>query len=258
MEGVRIFPDNAFPPNATIEEKKKVMTTTDYWYWICIHVLFVLQIVEADLKALLSGLSQHLFGVTEYTWREDRFPFTHPSFELEVKFGERWLEVLGCGVIHDKVIENAVQQRGSPLNGQVGWAFGLGLERLAMVLFDIPDIRLFWTQDERFLSQFRKGEITKFRPYSKYPICYKDVSFWLPDSGLHVNDVYEVIRNEAGDLVEKVEHFDQFVNKKTGKTSHAYRVNYRSMDRSLLNSEIDQIQERVRQKLVDKLGVTLR
>lgn len=84
-------------------------------------------------------------------------------------------------------------------DGRVGWAFGLGLERLAMILFGIPDIRLFWSQDERFTSQFKKGVISKFVPYSKYPLCYKDVSFWLPEnkSSVHVNDIYEVFDEHA-------------------------------------------------------------
>lgn len=95
-----------------------------------------------------------------------------------------------------------------------GWAFGLGLERIAMVLFSIPDIRLFWSQDDRFLSQFRAGEISTFKPYSKYPECYKDLAFWLPDNGevvrsggkeWHENDFMEVVRDEAGDLVEGVQ-----------------------------------------------------
>ena len=127
-----------------------------------------------------------------------------------------------------------------------------------MVLFQIPDIRLFWSDDERFTSQFSAGKIVKFNSYSKYPLCYKDVSFWLPETGLHPNDVYEVrggvplsitvtlksnpslsppdsaasfsffsslqlIRNETGDIVERVELLDQFTNKKNGKESHAYR-----------------------------------
>ena len=58
------------------------------------------------------------------------------------------MEVLGCGVIHHDVMNNAGRR------GEIGWAFGLGLERLAMVLFSIPDIRLFWSNDVRFLSQF--------------------------------------------------------------------------------------------------------
>lgn len=59
------------------------------------------------------------------------------------------MEVLGCGVIHDEVMDNAGRK------GEIGWAFGLGLERLAMVLFSIPDIRLFWSEDPRFSSQFK-------------------------------------------------------------------------------------------------------
>ena len=72
-------------------------------------------------------------------WNDDYFPFTSPSFELEIFFNGEWLEVLGCGVIQTKIIENAGLK-------QPGWAFGLGLERLAMVLFEIPDIRLFWSK----------------------------------------------------------------------------------------------------------------
>ena len=160
------------------------------------------QDIEADLKSLLTGLVQHLFGEDcEMRWRDDYFPFTTPSFEVEVKYQGNWLEVLGCGVIHHQVLRNSgvlLQGPDGKDSGKVGWAFGLGLERLAMVLFSIPDIRLFWTKDERFLSQFKKGDtITKFVPYSKYPSCYKDVSFWLPDASsdnksFHENDFFEV------------------------------------------------------------------
>jgi hypothetical protein len=58
------------------------------------------QVIENDLKELLTGLARHLFGDVEMRWREDYFPFTEPSFELEVMFNGKWLEVLGCGVIH--------------------------------------------------------------------------------------------------------------------------------------------------------------
>lgn len=60
-----------------------------------------------------------------------------------------------------------------------------------MKLFDIQDIRLFWSEDPRFLSQFKNGEINKFKPYSKYPACYKDITFWLPQTkqnGLKFNE----------------------------------------------------------------------
>lgn len=91
------------------------------------------------------------------------FPFTEPSLELEIFFQGDWLEVLGCGVIHTDVLAKC------GLTHRHGWAFGLGLERLAMILFSIPDIRLFWTEDPRFTSQFKTGEVIKFTPYSKYP-----------------------------------------------------------------------------------------
>jgi len=138
-----------------------------------------------------------------------------------------------------------------------GWAFGLGLERLAMILFQIPDIRLFWTKDERFHKQFASGEIVTFQPYSKYPPCLKDVSFWVPD-GFHVNDLNEVVRDVAGDLAENVRLLDSFTHPKTNRISHCYRIVYRSMDRSLLNEEIDSLQENVREHLVQRLNVELR
>jgi len=232
MEGVRLYPDSAFPPDMPVDERKAV--------------------IAADLKDILSRLAVHLFGDVEVRWANDYFPFTEPSYELEVKFNDTWLEVLGCGVIHDDVIHNA----GLPA-GQLGYAFGLGLERLAMVLFGIPDIRLFWSQDPRYLDQFQEGNITKFVPYSKYPMCYKDVSFWLPED-YHVNDLHEVVRAQAGDLVEKVEMFDEFTHPKTGRSSQAWRITYRHMDRSLTNEEVDLIQVNIREELTTQLKVELR
>ena len=213
------------------------------------------KVVEEDLKAVLTGLVHHLFGAVQMRLKADYFPFTEPSFEVEVLFNDKWLEVLGCGVIHDEVMARAGQA------GRVGWAFGLGLERLAMIQFCIPDIRLFWTDDERFLGQFKGLDAfssTTFQPYSKYPFCWKDVSFWLPARGFHKNDLFELIRNAAGDIVERVDLIDEFLNKKTGLTSHAYRIYYRHMDRNLTNAEVDSMQARIRVDLERELRVTLR
>lgn len=73
-----------------------------------------------------------------------------------------------------------------------------------MPLFSIPDIRLFWTKDTRFLSQFSQGKVSSFRPYSKYPSNWKDISFWSPQNDLHDNDIFDLVRDVAGDLVETV------------------------------------------------------
>eukprot|EP00554_Chaetoceros_debilis_P002042 CAMPEP_0194082346 /NCGR_PEP_ID=MMETSP0149-20130528/7885_1 /TAXON_ID=122233 /ORGANISM="Chaetoceros debilis, Strain MM31A-1" /LENGTH=463 /DNA_ID=CAMNT_0038764483 /DNA_START=140 /DNA_END=1531 /DNA_ORIENTATION=+ len=259
MEGVRMFNDDDFASlmftsnsdgdvkNLTEEEKFKI--------------------VENDLKNGLEGMVRELFGDVEMRWGEDYFPFTDPSFELEIYFNDEWLEVLGCGVVHQDIVK-AVGRGNQP-----GWAFGLGLERLAMILFSIPDIRLFWSDDQRFHSQFESGEIVTFQPYSKYPPCFKDISFWTDNgddngesdsdvdksmSAFHPNDFNEIVRDIAGDLVERVELIDEFVHPKTNRVSNCFRISYRSMDRSLTNEEIDALQERVRDVSVSKLGVELR
>jgi hypothetical protein len=74
-----------------------------------------------------------------------------------------------------------------------------------MVLFSIPDIRLFWSSDPRFLDQFKLAKISTFKPYSKYPASYRDISFWTPEEvELQENDFCDIVRDEAGDLVEDV------------------------------------------------------
>ncbi|AQL00711.1 Phenylalanine--tRNA ligase chloroplastic/mitochondrial [Zea mays] len=190
-------------------------------------------------------------GAVEMRWVDTYFPFTNPSFELEIYFQDDWLEVLGCGVTEQEILKR---------NGRrdhVAWAFGLGLERLAMVLFDIPDIRLFWSNDKRFTSQFSEGKLgVKFKPFSKFPPCYKDMSFWINDAFTE-NNLCEVVRGIAGDLVEEVKLIDNFTNKK-GMTSHCYRIAYRSMERSLTDEEINNLQLNVREAVKDKLEVELR
>ena len=87
---------------------------------------------------------------------------------------------------------------------KIGWAFGIGLERLAMRLFKIPDIRLFWSEDPRFISQFAENEVVEFKPFSKYPPTYKDMAFWVPED-FSANNLFDVVRGVAGDIVEKVQ-----------------------------------------------------
>ena len=220
------------------------------------------QMVESDLKSTLEGLMDHLFGPsTQKRWNEDYFPFTQPSFELEIYHNDEWMEVLGCGVIHEQVLHL------SNRSDRRGWAFGLGLERLAMILFKIPDIRLFWTDDERFHSQFEEGKIIEFQPYSKYPPVFKDIAFWTTTksdnndssgrSEFVENDFFDLVRSVAGDLVERIELIDSFTHPKTGRSSRCYRISYRSMDRSLTNEEIDELQFKLRDEC-PSLGCELR
>lgn len=211
-------------------------------------------------------------------WVEAYFPFTSPSWELEIWWKGDWLEVLGSGIVLQEILNDA----GVPTRS--GWAFGVGLERIAMLLFDIPDIRLFWSKDSRFLSQFTGPKraddgtiasdwrITRFQPFSKHPAAPRDVSFWLRSTSssaggrpasqsshdFHENDVMEIVRTEAGDCVEDVRLVDEFIHSKTGRKSLCYRIGYRSLERTLTNEEANEMHERIRQRLVDKLGVELR
>ncbi|EIN07364.1 phenylalanyl-tRNA synthetase [Punctularia strigosozonata HHB-11173 SS5] len=219
------------------------------------------ELVALNLKLSLNSLMLRLFGGAvgatpenplRVRWIEAYFPFTSPSFEVEVFFGGKWLEILGCGVVQQLTFDK------SNLPSKIGWAFGLGLERIAMILYSIPDIRLFWSQDPRFISQFSPCQITTFKPYSKFPSCYKDASFWLPAHGLNKNDVFDVVRDIAGDLVEDVALIDEFIHPKTKRTSQCYRINYRSLDRSLTNAEINDMQELVNGKLESQFGVEIR
>jgi len=127
-----------------------------------------------------------------------------------------------------------------------------------MILFGIPDIRLFWTTDARFLSQFSAGQISTFQSYSKYPACFKDASFWVPSTGLHENDFCDLVRDVAGDLVEDVKLIDSFMHPKTNRSSQCYRINYRSMDRSLTNDEVNAVQAQVLAGLIERWGVEIR
>src|SRR5438105_8064384 len=117
----------------------------------------------ADLKGTLEFFLRELFGVdTAVRFRPHYFPFTEPSFEIDVKSkamkgGEQWIEVCGCGMVHPAVFEAINKARGDSAYDPEKWtgfAFGLGMDRLAMILFDIPDIRLFAQNDLRFLRQF--------------------------------------------------------------------------------------------------------
>lgn len=225
------------------------------------HTVEAVVATEADLKETLTGLVEHLFGQgIETRWTECHFPFTHPSFELEIKSQGEWLEVLGSGVMRQAILVDG----GCP--NKIGWAFGLGLDRLAMLLFGIPDIRLLWSEDPRFIQQFQcavkdnRSDVV-FSPFSKYPPCYKDLSFWLPREGegrFVENDILEVVRCQGGDLVEHVEMIDSFVHPRSGRESRCYRITYRSMDRSVTNDEVNAIQERVRAQVATATPVELR
>jgi phenylalanyl-tRNA synthetase alpha chain len=116
----------------------------------------------ADLKGTLEYFVRELLGSeVETRMRPHFFPFTEPSYELDVRLpgvnAGRWMELLGCGMVDPNVLEKVNEGRGDrAYDPEIwsGYAFGMGLDRLAMALFSLPDIRLLIENDQRFLAQF--------------------------------------------------------------------------------------------------------
>ncbi len=117
----------------------------------------------ADLKQTLLYFTKEMFGKSKIRLRPSYFPFTEPSAEVDIYWGLEtevdykitkgtgWLEIMGCGMVDPNVLKNA----NIDPKEYSGFAFGMGIERIAMLLYQIPDIRMFYENDERFLKQFK-------------------------------------------------------------------------------------------------------
>ncbi|MBV0933187.1 phenylalanine--tRNA ligase subunit alpha [Marinobacterium weihaiense] len=110
-------------------------------------------ITFADLKGTLEQFLREFFEEdVKVRFRPSYFPFTEPSIEVDIDRGDgKWLEVLGCGMVHPKVFEYS----GIDPEEYTGFAFGMGVERLAMLRYGVDDLRLFFENDLRFLGQFK-------------------------------------------------------------------------------------------------------
>lgn len=115
------------------------------------------KVTFADLKGLLTEFCRRFFGANvTMRFRPHFFPFTEPSAEVDISAAtlgigkKKWLEILGCGMIHPEVFKAV----GYPKDKYTGFAFGMGIERMAMLKYGINDIRLFYENDVRFLKQF--------------------------------------------------------------------------------------------------------
>lgn len=221
------------------------------------HTIDGAKMMELNLKKTLENLVRDLFGGdTETRWGSCYFPFTHPSYELEVKFKGNWLEVLGSGVMKQEILEHA------GAGGKIGWAFGLGLDRLAMLLFDIPDIRMLWSTNERFVHQFRNVGLDPatdivFQKYSLLPPIVRDITFWI-DETFNEKDFYDTVRDVCGDIIEKAELIDTFVHPTLGRTSRCYRLVYCCTEDINTSKEVNKLQETLNTELVARHNVEIR
>ena len=147
--------ENNKPPHRIICPGKVFRKDSDLTHTPMFHQIEGLVVEEgasfAQLKGLLNDFLEDFFGrEVELRFRPSYFPFTEPSAEADIKWDKSWLEVLGCGMVHPNVLKMV----GVDAKIYSGFAFGLGVERMAMLKYDIPDLRHFFENDYRFLKQF--------------------------------------------------------------------------------------------------------
>lgn len=212
-------------------------------------------ITVEDLQKVLADIAKAVFGPDiKYRFNPDTFPYTDPSLEMEVEIENRWIEVLGCGIMTDNLIRNL----GLNPEEWSNWAFGFGLERLAIISMNLPDIRLLWSEDERVKKQLKLG--TKFVEVSKYPPVVRDISFIVPNTFIP-NDYFDFVREGGPGLVEQVALLDKYENaEKFGadKISYAYRITYRSLDHTLTSSEVDEVHKKIENMTKEVFKATVR
>ncbi|MDP3962301.1 MAG: hypothetical protein Q8Q03_00315 [bacterium] len=210
-------------------------------------------LVLDDLKNVLSEIVQSVFGKdTKFRFNPDTFPYTDPSLEVEVEVNGQWIEILGGGMPRPIVLKDF------GVEGYNGWAFGFGLERLAIISMELPDIRLLWSADPRVTKQLQLGQ--KFVEVSKYPPVVRDISFIVKNTFMP-NDYFDLVRETAPDIVEQVELLDKYENTEKfgeGKMSYAYRITYRSLDRTLTSEEVDAIHKKIESATIKNFDATVR
>jgi len=213
-------------------------------------------ITQKDLEEVLIDIGKGIFGENlEWKFIVDSFPFTDPSVEMNIKWGDQWMEVVGSGLVHPQVLKNF------ELDPEIynGWAFGFGIDRLAMLKMGIPDIRILWSDDPRITSQF-KDINSQYEEVSKYPATSRDISFVI-DKNTSLNNYYEIVRDFANNLIEEVKLVDSYEDEEKfgkDKKSYTFRIVYRSPERTLTNEEINKVQEEIREKTKQELGAILR
>ncbi|MBX4200494.1 hypothetical protein KW786_00010 [Candidatus Parcubacteria bacterium] len=207
-----------------------------------------------DLKNALSLIVKSIFGQdVKFRFNVDTFPYTDPSLEVEIDFNGKWLELLGGGMPKKAVLKNF------GLEGYHGWAFGFGLERLAIAKMEIPDIRIFWSQDSRIKEQLKNLD-QKYKEVSKYPPINRDISFVI-DKSINLNNYYEVVQDEAEGLIEEVKLMDSYENDEkfgAGKKSYTFHIVYRSLEKTLTDDEVNKIHDRITEKTKAEFNAIIR
>jgi len=164
------YMENNKPPIRTISPgrvfRNEAISSRSHCIFHQVEGLYIDKDVSfADLKQTLLYFTKEMFGKSKIRLRPSYFPFTEPSAEIDIYWGLKtetdyritkgtgWLEIGGCGMVDPNVLKNC----GINTNENTGFAFGMGVERIAMLLYQISDIRMFYENDVRFLEQFKSS-----------------------------------------------------------------------------------------------------
>lgn len=206
-----------------------------------------------DLKQALVEIIEGLFGKdVNYRFLDDTFPYTDPSLQIEVELDGKWVEIMGGGMPRKDVLKNF------GLEGYNGWAFGFGLERLAIISMKLPDIRLLWSKDERVKKQLVLGNV--YKEVSRYPAVIRDISF-IVDKTFSPNDYFDLVRDILGDIAEEMNLIDEYENDAkfgSDKKSYAYRITYRSLEKTLTDDEVNTTHKQLEEKTNEVFGAIIR
>jgi len=162
------YMENNKPPIRTISPgrvfRNEAVSSRSHCIFHQVEGLYIDKDVSfADLKQTLQYFTKEMFGKSKIRLRPSYFPFTEPSAEVDIYWGLKtetdyritkgtgWLEIMGCGMVDPNVLRNC----GINPDENTGFAFGMGIERIAMLLYQIGDIRMFYENDVRFLEQFK-------------------------------------------------------------------------------------------------------
>lgn len=164
------YMENNKPPIRTISPgrvfRNEAISSRSHCIFHQVEGLYIDKDVSfADLKQTLLYFTKEMFGKSKIRLRPSYFPFTEPSAEVDIYWGLKteidyritkgtgWLEIMGCGMVDPNVLTNC----GIDASKYNGFAFGMGIERIAMLLYQISDIRMFYENDVRFLEQFKSS-----------------------------------------------------------------------------------------------------
>ena len=184
------------------------------------------------------------------------------------KYKDDWVELLGCGIIEHKILENC------ECPNKFGWAFGFGLERLAMLVFGLQDIRLLWTKDQGYITsqqniiknlfdsmpegQFQMDKVKNLKfptNLNKAPPKYINISFFMK-SKVEPNDIYDICRDYGGEMIESVTMKSSFFHPKKKLESNTYELIFRSHQGvALETSEVEKVAVQIKKQIEENFDI---